>query len=326
MFRRGRSGAAPIAMTAVDGAFDSSSEEVTASFSSTGLADGRHTIYLRGQDGAGYLGTVRAAFVWVLDPSTAAHISGRLTDAVTGLPVHGAITAGIFSTASGPATGSYDLLVPDGTYDVTAAAEGYVAQTVTGVDATAGATTSLNFVLTPFETVLADDVESGNLGWTTEGLWAITSEASVSPSHSWTDSPGGDYGDDWDYSLISPVLDLTNVTGVVLEFSHTYALESGYDYGHVEVSTNGGSTWSTVTSYNGFQTPSWERVVLELPSLDHASTARVRFRIETDVNTTEDGWHIDDIVVKGLDDLPPGLLFRDRFESGDTSAWSANSP
>jgi len=37
---------------------------------------------------------------------------------------------------------------------------------------------------------------------------------------------------------------------------------------------------------------------------------------------TEDGWHIDDIVIRGFDDPPPGLIFRDSFESSDTLVWS----
>ncbi len=75
-----KAGAVAIPMAPADGAFDSSIENLTGSFSSTGLADGRHTMFLRGQDSAGYWGTVRAAFVWVLDPGTAAHVSGLMTD------------------------------------------------------------------------------------------------------------------------------------------------------------------------------------------------------------------------------------------------------
>ena len=80
--------------------------------------------------------------------------------------------------------------------------------------ATAGVTTPLDFALSPYEVVLADDVEAGNLGWTAQGQWSITAEASASPSHSWTDSPGGDYGNSWDVSLISPSLSLLGVADV----------------------------------------------------------------------------------------------------------------
>ena len=319
-------GAVAIPMSAVDGVFDSSSETVTGSFASAGLADGRHSIFFRGQDSAGYWGTVRAAFVWVLDPSTAAHISGLVTDSATGLPVEATITTGAFSTASAPATGSYDLMVPDGTWDVTASAGGYGERTATGVVAVSGATTILDYALSPYEILLEDDVEGGVNGWTAEGQWAITDEASSSPTHSWTDSPGIEYGNYWDFSLTSPVLNLSDVSGVSLEFRHIYAFETSYDYGHVEYSTDGGSTWATATSFNGFRTSSWATEVIELPNLDHAAAARIRFRIDTDVNTTEDGWHIDDIVIRGFDDGPPGLLFRDGFESGGVLAWTTTGP
>jgi hypothetical protein len=314
-------GATPIALSASDGSFDSNIEAVTGVIDTTGLGYGRHTVYIRGRDAAGYWGTVRAVFFWLLDPAGAATITGTVTEAGTGAPLVGTVTAGAFSTLSAAADGAYSLVLPAGTYDVVAKAPDYGSQTAAGVVALAGGSTPLDFELQPFEAVFADDVESGNIGWTVEGLWAITSEASASPTHSWTDSPGGDYGDDWDYSLTSSVLDLTDASGVVLEFDHIYDLETGYDYGHLEVSTNGGSTWSTVATFNGVQTSSWVTEEIDLPALDNVANARIRFRIDTDGYITEDGWHIDDIVLRAVTAPPPGLVFRDDFESGGTSRW-----
>jgi hypothetical protein len=321
-----QAGAVAIPLSAVDGVFDSSVEAVTGSFDSTGLGDGRHTVFIRGQDSAGYWGTTRAAFVWVLDPSSAGRFAGVVTDVVTGLPVEATVTAGSFSTAASPATGSYDLMLPAGTYDVTASADGYGDVTAVGLVAVSGSTTTHDFALSPFQTIFIDDVEGGNIGWTPEIQWAITTEASASPSHSWTDSPGGNYGDNWSSSLTSPVLDLSDATALVLEFSHIYELESGYDYGHVEISTDGGASWTTVTSYNGFRTGTWERAVLDLTALDNVAAARIRFRIDTDTSVTEDGWHIDDIVLRGVGVTLPASIFVDDFESGDLSAWSRTSP
>ncbi len=318
-------GSVPIPLVAVDGAFNSTVESVTGSIDTNGLADGRHTLYLRGRDAAGHWGTVRAAFIWVLDPGTAAHVAGTVTDAVTGAPIEAAITAGAFTTTSAPIGGTYDLVLPSGTYDVTASADGHGDQTAAGVVAVSGSTMTVDFELEPFQVVFDDDVEDGNLGWTAQGQWAITTEASASPNHSWTDSPGGDYGDNWNDSLTSPGLDLSDVTGATLEFVHIYELEAGWDLGFVEVSADGGSSWTTVASYTGTRTGSWEQVEIPVSDLDHAVNARIRFRIDTDSNTTRDGWHIDDIVLRGVDDVPPGLLFRDRFESGDTSQWSSSS-
>lgn len=320
-----QTGATPVAMAASDGAFDTSAESVTASFSSAGLADGRHVVYFRAQDAAGYWGTMRAAHLWVLDPSTAAHIAGQLTDVATGLPVQGVIQAGPFSTLSGPATGSYDLMLPAGAYDVTASAEGYGSRTTTGVIAVSGDTTILDIVLSPFAVVFSDDVEAGNLGWTAEGTWAINDESSASPTHSWTDSPGGVYGDDWDISLTSPAFDFSRLSGVSLEFSHVHELEDNFDFGHVEVSADGGSTWSTVASYNGFAGANWETVTLDISDLDQTADARLRFRLDTDVSNTEDGWHVDDIIIRAFAD-DPTLLFADGFETGEMSRWTVTSP
>ncbi|MEX1312230.1 MAG: M14 family zinc carboxypeptidase [Candidatus Sulfomarinibacteraceae bacterium] len=313
-----QAGAVPIAMTAVDGAFDESIEAVTASFPSGALADGRHTVYIRAQDSAGYWGTTRAVFVWVLDPGTAAHIAGMMTDAVTGLPIEGAVSAGPFSTAAAPATGSYDLLVPAGTYEVTATAPGHYGETVVGIVAVQGNTTTLDFDLDPFAKALADDVELGNIGWAADPPWDIVSNQSHSPLHSWHESPGGDSPDGANISLEAPPLDFRGVAGVELSFWHRYAIESNYDYGHVEWSSDGGASWHEVATYTGTQS-AWSRVRIPLPGLDDAGDARVRFRYTSDSNTNYDGWYIDDIVIEGS-------LFSDGFESGDTSGWSSIAP
>jgi carboxypeptidase T len=56
-------GAAPRPLTAVDGAFDSAVEEVTAVIDLDGAGPGPHTLFVRGQDAAGNWGAVRAVFV-----------------------------------------------------------------------------------------------------------------------------------------------------------------------------------------------------------------------------------------------------------------------
>lgn len=318
-------GAGPIAMDATDGTFDSVTEAIEASIDTTGMSNGRHIAYLRAQDADGNWGPVSAVFFWVLDPTSAAHIAGTVTDAVTAQPLAARVAAGAFATDTDPGTGAFDLMLPEGTYDVTASVNGYERRTETGVVTTTAATAVVDFALQPYQTVFADDVEAGNLGWTAQGSWAITDEASASPSHSWTDSPGGDYGNYWDNSLTSPPLDLLNVAGVRLEFRHIFDLESGYDYAFVEYSTDGGSSWTQVQSYNGVQTSSWQTVELDVSALDHVPDARIRFRLDTDVSVTRDGWHIDDIVVRGFASLP-APFFNDGFESGDVSAWSSTGP
>jgi len=58
-------GASPTGMTAADGAFNSVAERVQGVIDTTGLSDGRHTVYVHGSDGSGDFGAVSAIFLYV---------------------------------------------------------------------------------------------------------------------------------------------------------------------------------------------------------------------------------------------------------------------
>ncbi len=312
----------PIAMAAADGTFDAATETVVASVPTGGLAEGRHILYVRGQDASGLWGAVSAAFFWVLDPVTAPHLQGVVTDAATSAPLAATVRAGAFSTSTNPTTGAYDLMVPAGSYDATATAADHASVTATGLVLISGATTHHDFLLPPYTAILRDDVEGGNIGWTAQSPWAITTSSYASPTHSWTDSPAGNYENNRDVSLTSPLLDLRGYRGTNLEFQHRYVTETGWDYCHVEYSTNGGSTWTTAASYHGAQT-SWQPVKLDLVALDGAAQARIRFRLHSDGSQTYDGCYVDDIVVRGA--ALPDLVFRDGFDS-ETRTHGAVEP
>ncbi len=286
-------------MTAADGAFDGTVEGVEATLDTSGLSAGRHTIFMRGQDAAGNWGAFSAVFLDLLEPDVSPVIEGVVHQAATSAPLSATVTAGLFHAATDPATGYYSMTVVSGTYDVRAVAPGHAPSTAPGVVAHDYQTVTQDFLLYPICEVFADDVEGGNLGWTAQSPWAITTEASHSPTHSWTDSPGGNYGNNLDISLTSPLLDLSDYTGVTLSFWHIYDLEDGYDYGYVEYSADGGMYWSTAASYNGENQTVWAQETLPLPALDGQANARVRFRLDTDSYVTRDGWHLDDIVVYG---------------------------
>jgi len=187
-------------------------------------------------------------------------------------------------------------------------------------------TVGTDFDLLPFEAVLADDVESGNQGWTALAPWAITGEASYSPTHSWTDSPGGNYANNRNVSLTSQAYDLRGLSGVTLLFRHVYDLEPSFDFGCVEASADGGATWSGVAAYTGTATASWQLAELALPMLDGVAAARVRLRLASDGSVTRDGWHVDDLTLRGVRTGPGPEIFADGFESGDLSAWLAAVP
>ena len=289
----------PIGMSPADGAFNATVEGVQADVATAALAEGRHTLYVRGRDASGAQGFVSAAFLYIVDPDTAPRITGSVTAADGGAPLAAAVSANAqFSTLT-EADGDYTLLLVPGTYDVTATPEDldHAARTVTGIHADELDTIVQNFSLYPYCDLFSDDVESGNAGWTPQQEWAITTETAASPTHSWTDSPGGNYRSNRNTSLTSPAIDFSNHSGAQLRFNQICDTEAGFDFCNVEVAPDG-VNWQTVASYDGAHT-AWESVVIDVPQLAGQSNARIRFRLSTDTGVTEDGWHVDDVRVRG---------------------------
>ena len=145
---------------------------------------------------------------------------------------------------------------------------------------------------------LEDPVEQGNQGWVGEGAWGITNIRSASPSQAWTDSPGGRYTGGGNFSLISPLLDLSGLTEVSLSFGQSYDFAAAnFDFGIVESSTDDGVTWRRAASVTGTRLP-FEQARVRLRGLDGQSKARVRFRAQT-ASALGDGWYLDDIRLLG---------------------------
>ncbi len=293
----------PIAypMVATDGNFNQPIEAVRATIDTSALTHGRHIIYVRGRDAANNWGAVSAVFLYVIDPAVAPTITGQVRAADTGQPLAATVTAGsVGSAPTNPTTGIYSMRVISGTYHMTAvpASNLYAAATATNVYAPDYQTVTQNFFLYPYCTIFSDDVESGNLGWTAQAPWAITSEMSHSPTRSWTDSPGGNYANNRNISLTSQPFDLSSYSGIKLDFWQVCDTELNWDYCYVEVSADGGTSWQTVASYTGPQT-AWQSISLPLPQLDGAANARIRFRFFSDGSIVRDGWHLDDIVLSG---------------------------
>ncbi|HPR63410.1 MAG TPA: S8 family serine peptidase [Thermoanaerobaculia bacterium] len=167
-----------------------------------------------------------------------------------------------------------------------------------------------------------DDVESGNAGWTADSPWAIIDTDSHSASHSWTDSPGGNYTAYADVSLTSPVFNFSAYSTALLSFWHHYDIESGYDYGYVEVTTNGGTSWTAVATYSG-TLAAWTQVAIDLSAYAGNPAVQFRFHLVADDIVNRDGWYVDDVIVSVPVNCHAGMIMLDRDVytcSGDTIA------
>ncbi len=145
-----------------------------------------------------------------------------------------------------------------------------------------------------------DNMDSGADNWIAEGTWAITSELYASGTHSWSDSPNANYANNEDSSLSTQSLDLRALAphDTVLGFYTAFSLEDGYDFLQLEVSGDGGSTWSVLGYLTGTEDGGYYNAPLPEEAL--TDQCRVRFRLVTDDSVTQDGVHIDDVGISSF--------------------------
>ena len=150
--------------------------------------------------------------------------------------------------------------------------------------------------------LLEDHMEDSGGDWTPDYPWARVTTRCHSPSHAWTDSPNGNYADERDVSLTTGPMDTHGFGRPTLQFQSCHQLETDYDYGYVEVSTDAGVTWTSVATYTG-STAQWAGETLDLGETGDAETLQVRFRLVTDAGVTADGWYIDSVAIYTDTDL-----------------------
>jgi carboxypeptidase T len=295
-------GAVPVAvMSAADGAFDSSAENVSASVSTTGLSSGKHLVFVQGTDASATAGSPNATFIEVAQPSEIATLKGTVTASVGGAPLATTIHVNIPGSGedrtalSDPGNGDYLRPMHAGTADIHVdAPPGFLPEDITGVSLAAGATQTRDIALLSACTVFEDDVESGSNGWTAQSPWVRSNSVSDHSGYAWA-TPN--YGNNLNSSL-SRSIDFSGSSGSSLDFDDRCDTEANYDYGRVEVSVNAGSNWTTVYQCSGRATWQHNRIILPA-STDNVADVRLRFRLSSDVNTTRPGgWAVDNIVIE----------------------------
>ncbi|NJN95121.1 MAG: hypothetical protein HC875_13950 [Anaerolineales bacterium] len=138
-------------------------------------------------------------------------------------------------------------------------------------------------------------------------------------------------GDDSNTRL-TRAFDLRPVTSATLNYATWYDIETDWDYAYVEISTDGGETWTILTtphsattnpSGNAYGTgytgisgdgPAWIEESLDI-SAYAGQEVLIRFEYVTDDAVNRPGWTIDDINIPEID-------FADDVESG-VNGWQA---
>lgn len=157
-------------------------------------------------------------------------------------------------------------------------------------------------------TILSCGAEDGTTtGWTTTSNisgnnWVVDSTSPYAGTKRFRSSNAANYVNNLDQSLLSPVFSLAGKTSATLKYQFKHSTESGYDYFRVEISTNGGSSWTTLTSVSG-NSSGWSawapQASISLNSYVGSSNCKIRFRLTSDTSVTGWGAAVDDIVVTG---------------------------
>jgi len=178
-------------------------------------------------------------------------------------------------------------------------------------------------LLPPMAIPFTDLFEAGTAYWTFEGTWGLTTSTSYSPTHSLTESPSGNYGNNLNISANLYPFTLAGVTQASISFYTKYNLESGYDYTYLEISTNG-STWTTLATYNGNQSTTWSLKTYSLNAYLGQPLVLLRFRFYSDSYVTKDGMYIDNFTLQRQTSLDLQAYLEGPF-SGTSMTTALNS-
>lgn len=167
--------------------------------------------------------------------------------------------------------------------------------------------------------VFEDTANNPAINWTitktptTSPQWDSTYKTFYSEPNSYADSKNGNYVNNATVTMtLTNPIDITGLNNPRLVFWTKFDMESNWDYGQVQVSTNNGTTWIALEGqytepgvgsfqpngepvYDAAQT-NWVKEEINLTTYS-SSQVKIRFRLRTDSGTTRDGWYLDDIGV-----------------------------
>lgn len=165
-------------------------------------------------------------------------------------------------------------------------------------------------VTTPPTTIaFSKDFEGGKGGFNTSGVttWARgTPTSGPGSAHSgvraWATNPAGNYNNNEDGYLISGLINLSAYAGTgqvpTLSWWQWFRSEATFDYGTLEVSKDGGATWTAAYGpRSGVVDQEWtlRSVVLDPSYL--VNNFQMRFHFHSDFSVTFAGWYIDDVQI-----------------------------
>lgn len=153
------------------------------------------------------------------------------------------------------------------------------------------------------------DSNPGALGYTSTGVnnsWGFTNNVSLSPPTSLTDSPAGNYLNNTSSFATGPIFSTTGQRGCRLVGALRLETESGFDGFFLDISQDGGATWTTAG--NGISGSTGGAFVnspfSDIP--DGSANTRFRAHFISDSSIVADGGYFDNIGVQCTVGAPSG--------------------
>lgn len=257
-------GATAIAMTAADGAFSATSENVTASVATTGLGAGRHILFVRGKDAANNWGAVSAIFLYISESGgntaptvtitapangssstsgTAVTFSGTASDAQDGSLSSGLVWTSSLSGVIGSGASFSTSTLAVGTHTITAAVTD--SGSLSGSASISLTITSGGTVTVTFYSVAAQDGR----------LWESTETSNAGGGGNATENTTaslrvGDFSDDTQYrSIVS--FDTSALPDTATVTTATLRIKRGTLSGTSPFTTHGTCTVDMSSSFGG---------------------------------------------------------------------------
>jgi uncharacterized membrane protein len=285
---------------------------------------------------------------FALTPANWYTVEGIVTDANTGWPLYATIDIDGYpgdAIWTDPLDGSYSISLPEGiayTFHVSAFVDGYLAESADVGPLTGNTTQDFalgvddaacmapGYAITTGSTIYTQDFDANNGGYAVSGFtswaWGMPTSGPYSAhsgSYVWATNLSGNYSNGEDGYITSPAIDLSSYAGSSFEISwwQWLSTEEGWDYASVEVSNDGGATWTRVYGeVSGAVALAWTEESAVVGSDYAVSNFHLRFRLRSDTSITAPGFYVDDVSITTLSCVTPtgGLVIGNVYD-GNTN-------
>jgi bacillopeptidase F (M6 metalloprotease family) len=191
------------------------------------------------------------------------------------------------------------------------------------------------------DTLWFEDWESCDMGswFASNGVWEVgmPTVGPLNPSSGQCCAGtvlDGNYTNSANTRLTSPQISLPSLLSgekLKLRFWHWYRMHNSsghYDHGFVQISTDNGNTWATISGNYDEYSEVWSQAYIDI-SAYASSVVRIGFYFVSSSAYTDNGWYIDDIsMLKGPDVFynPENFELEMGDWSVDNGLWEVGSP